>query len=57
MTMSGNVSPTSGMRPPRRLRQTEDVGRCCVNELGESGFSEFDEEETNVTVFESSGTC
>jgi hypothetical protein len=50
--MSGNVSPTTVTTAPRRLRQQDHTGQFCVDELRGSGFNEFDEEETNVTILE-----
>ena len=53
--MSGNVSPTTGTAAPSRLRQLDQAGGFCVDELRRSSFNEFDDEETNVTILEVSG--
>ena len=53
--MNRSVSPTNVAASHCHVGSLEEVGQKCVEELRLSGFNDFDEEETNVTVLETSG--
>ena len=54
--MSRSVSPTTVVTASSRQETRDGVGQICVDELRASGFNEFDEEETRVTVLEAFST-
>ena len=54
--MRGSDGPTTGVTVPFYVRLAGSASQFCVDELRSSGFNEFDEEETRVTVLEASGT-
>ena len=53
--MSRPVSPTTALAAECSLGHPVSVGQLCVDELRASGFNEFDEEETKVTILEATG--